>query len=155
MDLADLVQPVLRRALFALLAAAAPAVAACGFHDDVALARGTLNWSYPGALHVRTALWRAQREEIIERGELPYMKVVFLLNQLRPHLPASNATVVLVTPMLWTGYRPEGVRVHAEGPAEGDVVVVTEALVVKAIVERQLSMADALAGGMIRIYAPH
>jgi hypothetical protein len=45
--------------------------------------------------------------------------------------------------------------VHADGPAEGDVVVVTEALVVKAIVERQLSMADALAGGMIRIYAPH
>jgi hypothetical protein len=141
--------------LVALLAAAAPAVAACGFHDDVALERGTLNWSYPAALHVRTAVWRAQREELIGRDELPYMKVVFLLNQLRPHLPAPRTTVVLVTPMLWTSYRPEGVRVHAEGPAQGDVVLVTEALVVKAIVEHRLSMADALAGGMVRVYAAH
>ena len=120
----------------------------------MALQRGLMNWAYPDSLHVRSAVWREQQAGRLERDELPYMKVAFLLNQLRPQL-APNASVVLLTPMLWTRYRPEGVRVHAEGPAQGDAVVVTEAAVVKAIVEERLTMADALAGGMLRIYPAH
>ena len=153
MDFADLVQPVLKKAVWAALLAAAPAFA-CGYHGGVAQERSLMNLAYPQALHVHTAVWQAQLGGRLERAELPYIKVAFLLNELRPHL-AANASVVLLTPMLWTSYRPEGVRVHAEGPAEGDVVVVTEAVVVKAIVEGRLSMADALAGGMVRIYASH
>ncbi len=141
----------MRRLLIAALAAAAPAAFACGFHDEVMLQRGLMNWIYPESLQVRTAVWREQQAGRLERDELPYMKVALLLNQLRARL-AQNASVVLLTPMLWTRYRPEGVRVHAEGPAPGDAVVVTEASVVKAIVEERLSIADALAGGMLRIY---
>ena len=89
----------------------------------------------------------------VEREELSYLKVAFLLKAAAA-APRANASVVLVTPMLWTRYGPEGVRVHAEGPAPGDAVVVTEASVVKAIVEERLTMADALAGGMLRIYPP-
>src|SRR5688572_21332049 len=29
---------------------------ACGFHDDVSIARGALNWTYPDALHVIGAI---------------------------------------------------------------------------------------------------
>lgn len=137
--------------MIAALIATAPAAAACGFHEGVALERASMYQAYPGSSHVRTRVWWEQQSGRIEREELPYMKVAFLLNQLRPHL-AANASVLLVTPMLWTRYRHEGVRVHAEGPAQGDAVLVTEAIVVKAIVEGRLSMADALATGMLRIY---
>ncbi len=36
---------------------------ACGFHDDVTLARGIMNWVYPDALHVIGAL-EPIREEV-------------------------------------------------------------------------------------------
>jgi hypothetical protein len=127
---------------------------ACGFHDEVSLQRGVMNWVYPESLHVRAAVWRAQQAGQIEREELPYLKVAFLLKALRPHL-AANTSVVLLTPMLWTRYGPEGVRVHAEGAARGDAVLVTEAAVVKAIVEKRLTLAHALAGGVLRSYPAH
>ncbi len=144
----------MRRLILALIAAAAPAATACGFHDDVMLQRGLLNWVYPEALHVRTAVWGAQLTGRIERDEYPYLMANLLLAKLRPHLP-TNASLVLITPMLWTRYDPEGVRVHAEGPAPGDPVVVTEVAVVKAILEERLTMVDAQAGGLLRIYPPH
>ena len=128
--------------------------AACGFHDEVSLQRGVLNWVYPESLHVRAAVWRAQQAGQIEREELPYLKVAFLLKAFAPRV-AANTSVVLLTPMLWTRYGPEGVRVHAEGAARGDTVLVTEAAVVKAIVEERLTLADALAGGVLRIYPAH
>jgi len=37
----------------ALIAGSPPETGwACGYHDDVSLARGVLNWVYPDALHV-------------------------------------------------------------------------------------------------------
>jgi hypothetical protein len=138
----------------ALLLAMCSHAMACGFHDEVSLQRGVLNWVYPESLHVRAAVWRAQQAGQIEREELPYLKVAFLLRALQPHL-AANTSVVLLTPMLWTRYSSEGVRVHAEGSAQGDAVLVTEAAVVKAIVEQRLTLADALAGGVLRIYPAH
>jgi len=35
---------------------------ACGYHDDVSLARGALNWVYPDALHVVGAISTAVAE---------------------------------------------------------------------------------------------
>lgn len=35
---------------------------ACGYHDDVAMARGLLNWVYPDALHVLGAISAAVAE---------------------------------------------------------------------------------------------
>ena len=137
--------------LITLFAAVASPAVACGFHDEVSVQRGVMNWIYPESLHVRAAVWRAQQAGQIEREELPYLRVAFLLKALAPRL-AANTSVVLLTPMLWTRYGPEGVRVHAEGAAQGDAVLVTEAVVVKAIVEERLTLADALASGVLRIY---
>ena len=39
---------------------------ACGYHDDVSLARGILNWVYPDALHVIGAISAA-----VARGACP------------------------------------------------------------------------------------
>ncbi len=163
MDFADLVQPVLKKvaSAAALLALAAPAFA-CGYHGGVAQERSLMNLAYPQSLHVHTAVWKAQLGGRLERDELGALRVNFLLAQLRAHLAASPAmarptvTVVLLGPMLWTRYQPDasGVRVsvHVDGPEPGDVVLVTEAPVLKALLEERLSARDALNSGLLRLY---
>ena len=163
MDFADLVQPVLKKvaSAAALLALAAPAFA-CGYHGGVAQERGMMNLAYPQSLHVPTAVWKAQLGGRLERGELGALRVNLLLAQLRAHFAASpamarpNVTVVLLGPMLWSRYQPDdgGVRLaaHVDGPGQGDVVLVTEAPVVKALLEERLSVRGALDSGLLRVY---
>ena len=53
-------------ALIATVAvAAAPAAGACGYHDPTTVSRGMLNWVYPNALYVRTAVWQAEDAGIL------------------------------------------------------------------------------------------
>jgi hypothetical protein len=151
-----------RALIAALLFAASSSAVACGFHDAVTVQRGVMNWAYPESLHVRTAVWQAQLGGRLERSELTYLGTTLLLNQLKAHLAASassvrpNVTVVLLGPMLWSRYQPDGAGVrlslHVDGPVEGDVVLVTEAPVVKAIVDERLSVRDALALGVVKLY---
>lgn len=59
----DLLRLVCVAGIAALLAiSSAPAGRSCGFHDDVSLARGALNWGYPDALHVIGAISAATVE---------------------------------------------------------------------------------------------
>ena len=51
-----------RFAIVASLAVGATNARACGFHDAAAVNLGMLNQAYPDALHVRTAVWMAQRD---------------------------------------------------------------------------------------------
>jgi hypothetical protein len=162
-DFAGLVQPVLKKAASAaaLLALAAPAFG-CGYHGGVAQERSLVNLAYPQALHVHTAVWKAQLGGRLERGDPGAFRVNLLLAQLRAHLAAAPAmarpsvTLVLLGPMLWTRYQSDtgGVRVsvHVDGPEPGDVVLVTEAPVVKALLEERLSVRDALDSGLLRVY---
>src|SRR5262245_65481879 len=48
--------------LLPIMLAAQPHAVACGYHDDVSLARGVLNWTYPDALHVVGAISMAVAE---------------------------------------------------------------------------------------------
>jgi len=162
-DFAHLVLRVVRKvaAAAALLAAAAPAFG-CGYHQGVGQERSLMNLAYPQALHVQTAVWKAQLSGHLERADVGALRVNLLLAQLRAHLADSpamarpNVTVVLLGPMLWSRYQPDdgGVRlaVHVDGPEQGDVVLVTEAPVLKALIEERLSTRNALESGLLRVY---
>lgn len=164
-------------AAFALAAGLAMADArACAFHDGAAVRVGMLNLAYPDALHVRTAVWLAQRDAIVPR-EPPvafdpasaehrldalrrYRQTVAALDALRERLPPSDGTprfaVVLIGSMLWTRFEPVAGRLemapHASGPLPDDVVVVTDAPVVRALLDGTLTAADAQARGLVRLY---
>ena len=145
---------VLALLLVAASLVAAPRAGACGFHDPVLIERGMMNWVYPMSLQVRTDVWGAQQAGALERAEPSYETVELMMTALRRYLP-DNASVVLLTPMLWTRFSPGATQFHSDGPAPGDVVYVTEAAVVQAIVLRRVTLADALAGGLVRLYPSH
>ncbi len=153
---------------------------ACGFDGaDVAVQRGMMNWSYPDALHVLGAVAAGQRDGWLDRPPAvappvdaarpgtayAMLRVRFALERLRARLALASypgtrpaIAVVLLEPMLWSRIDDPGgglrLAVHADGPQEGDVVVVTEAPVLAALADARLSAADALARGVLRIYGP-
>ena len=95
-----------KRVLLAALVAVAPTAMACGFHDDVSLQRGLLNWAYPDSLHVRSGrVARAAggphgaRGAAVPQGRVPA--------EGHAAAPRANASLVLLTPMLWTRYGPK------------------------------------------------
>src|SRR5688572_20767120 len=94
-----------------------PAAVACGYHDNVSLARGVLNWVYPDALHVHGAIAKAVGERRLsmpisaERGPWGYHALVRSLDQHakqlgRPagEMPPSTFSLLLIEPMLWTHF---------------------------------------------------
>lgn len=150
---------------------------ACAIHDDVSLQRATLHWKYPNAVHVGTAVWMAQRDGALERdplrsrdnltsdarNRLAYLHALLQLRQLQTKLAAPqqepqrlSVAVLLLGPMLWSRYSVDGKEVtlatHVEGPDEGDLVVVTEAPVIRALARNRLSVHQAIELGVIRFY---
>lgn len=145
----------------------------CGYEDPASAgnARGILNWVYPDALHVATAVWNAQQQGIIGRDEQPaavrallgYHKAVRMLGTFRDRLSAvvdggaaPAFSMVLIGPMLWTHYELTGATLsmtpHVDGPANGDVVVVTDEPVVAALNEGRVTPQAARKLGLMRIY---
>ena len=164
-------------ALFASGLSASPALG-CGFHDEVTLQRGVMNWAYPDSLHVRSAVWRAQSDGLLARDQLAdreltpearatlgLLRAQRLMNQLGAALQRASGktarppiSVVLVGPMLWSRFelQSSGVqtRFHVDGPQPGDAVIVTELATVEALLEGKLTLSDALTLGVLKIYAP-
>ena len=156
------------------------AVLACGIHDPALLAKGSLNHFYPNALWVTGAIQKARRDgelppidrtRLQARGDARKMldRVAFAntlsgLHALGVEVQKRNgrkqqpdvAMVVLDT-MLWTRFssRHFDVRqgLHVEGPAPGDLVLVTDEPVVQAIYSGSMSVARAVELGVVRIYA--
>lgn len=148
---------------------------ACGFEDpkSAAAARGVLNWAFPDSLHVSTAVWQAQAAGILDRDQTPaaikalvgYQKVTEKLSAFRDGLAAGlnghavpPMSVVMLGPMLWTRFQPDGMGVamatHASGPASGDAVIVTDEPVIAAVVDGRLTPRDARKLGLLRLYGP-
>lgn len=168
------------RAIAALISAASLVAGAtlafsCGFEDPKSAdsARGMLNWAYPDALHVTSAVWRAQLVGAIPRDDRPaavkaligYRRITTDLSAFRnrlapdrgqPDLPAFS--MVLIGPMLWTRFAPAGgaltMSVHASGPDDEDVVIVTDEPVVAALIEGRITPQAAQERGLIRFYGP-
>lgn len=144
---------------------------ACGYHDPSLIARGILNWTYPKALYVGTAVWQAEASGVLPRhAQTPtdlfaYQRMVRHLQTLGERLrrspiapQGSSFSMVLLDSMLWTRFAaaPGGyaVEVHKEGPAAGDLVLVTDGKVIQALVEGSLDAAEAEAHGLVRFYGP-
>ena len=151
--------------------AVAPAAWACGYHDPSSVNRGILNWVYTNALYVGTAVWMAQRDGVIPRDEGPaavkalfgYQKTVARLATFRDRLSGAldvrtvpAFSIVLLGPMLWTRFEPTGTVLtmtsHADGPSNGDVVIVTDEPVVAALVDGRVTPQAAREMGLMRLY---
>ena len=139
-----------------------------------------LNWAYPDALHVRTAVWMAQADGRLTRREpepdADPQSVTFRFQQsirlrdtqvrldgLRGRLdialagqPMPAFAVVLIGPMLWTRFESAEGTVnmvpHATGPARDDVVIVTDEPVVAALAEGRITVREARAQGLVKTY---
>ena len=140
---------------------------ACGFHDDVTLARGVMNWIYPDSLHVVGAVSTAVAERRlppldVRDGPDPfgarYRRTVTTLERFGGALGASSSSfsLVLLGPMLWTRFAGDdgGLRalVHVPGPTPGDLVLVSELIVIQAIADGRLAVGEAHREGLIRLY---
>jgi hypothetical protein len=150
---------------------AAPVASACGYHSPQTVALGMLNWSFPKALYVRTAVWTAENSGMLPPRDLQRPKDMFALQKASVELRAFagrlsagtagagerlSLAVVLIDAMLWTRLQatPDGyvVHVHADGPQPDDIVVVTDAKVIRALVDGSLDAAKAETNGLFRLY---
>jgi len=162
-----------------MLGATTGSANACGLEDpsSIAVRRGALSLAYPQALHVSTAAWQAQLDGRLPpdplalrgdlspeaRGALRQLRASALLRQFALKLEAAAAAtarpklaVVLVGPVLWSRFEMDGATVrstlHVAGPQPGDAVVVTEIAVIEAVSAGTLSLSEALAQGLVRLY---
>jgi hypothetical protein len=145
--------------------------AACGYHDDVSLARGVLNWIYPDALHVVGAISKAVAERRLPPGAsvrgalglLGYHGTVRALEQHAQQLrmssdemPRPTFSLLLIEPMLWTRFISDGgdvqTQVHVSGPQAGDLVVISGEEVLRAVANNRLTVGEAYRSGVIRLY---
>ncbi|QEL21959.1 hypothetical protein FQV39_04725 [Bosea sp. F3-2] len=159
----------------AAFAAGTMAASACGFEDPKGAdaARGALNWIYPEALHVTSAVWRAQLEGTILRDERPeaakallgYRKAAADLAKLRDRLVLAmdgeavpSLSILLIGPMLWTRFAPaqDGMSMvtHVHGAQTSDIVIVTDEPVVAALVSGRITPLAARQHGLLRLYGP-
>lgn len=157
--------------VFAGAVVAVPTVHSCGFDSPVEASRGFLNWTYPNALYVRTAVWQAEDARILPpRPPKPatdmfaFQRVSAALRKFGERINAigldaearPSFSIVLINSVLWTRfmYSPDGygVEVHADGPTAGDVVIVTDGKVIRALVEGFLTPKAAKENGLIRFY---
>ena len=147
------------------------AAIACGYHDDVSLARGILNWVYPEALHVVGAISAAVAERRLPAGApmrgglglAGYHGAVRTLDQHAQQLSQSSGgmprptfSLLLIEPMLWTRFISDGAdvqtRVHVSGPQGGDLVVISGEEVIRAVANNRLTVGEAYRSGLIRLY---
>jgi hypothetical protein len=155
----------------ALIVCSPSEAAACGYHDDVSLARGVLNWTYPDALHVVGAISRAVAERRLPApapvdgglGLLGYHGTVRALDRYAQQLRLSSGqmprpifSLLLIEPMLWTRFVSEDrdvrPQVHVSGPQAGDLVVISDEDVIREIAKSRLSIGEAYRHGLIRLY---
>lgn len=153
---------------------------ACGFHDPASAGVEMLNWVYPDALHVRTAVWTAQASGLLPRREpLPaadpqsttfrFEQSIRLrdaqarLGELRDRVDSGLAgqpmpafAMLMIGPMLWTRFDSTSGSVnmvlHATGPVGDDVVIVTDEAVVAALTEGRITAREARAQGLVKAY---
>lgn len=144
---------------------------ACGYHSPQAMALGILNWTFPNALHVRTALWRTERDGLLPPSQskrmppaLAFRRASLSLRMLADSLSAArapddkhmNISIVLIDSMLWTRFvaTSDGYTalVDVGGAHDGDVVVVTGSKVIEAMVRGSLEANVAKAHGLVRLY---
>jgi hypothetical protein len=150
-------------------------VLACGYEDPTSAAQGALNWVYPDSLHVVGAIAMA-----VAARELPppnfnptekdlfgfrFRKTAGSIAQLggvfrlaSPVQSSLSFSLVLVEAVLWTRFEadPDGLhtQIHVNGPAPGDVVLVSGESVIAEIDAGRLTIGRAFDRGYLRLYGP-
>lgn len=146
---------------------------ACGYHDDVSMARGLLNWVYPDALYVLGAISTAVAERRLPppnpltAGLDPfgsgYRMTVKPLERFAEALSAAaerpapfSYSLVLVEPMLWTRFEAHlgelRTQIHVSGPQPGDLVLISGRAVIAEIANGRMDMGVAHRLGLVRMY---
>ncbi|WP_119271936.1 hypothetical protein [Taklimakanibacter deserti] len=163
----------LRSAIFVACLAAAGmqpgTVNACGYDNPQSIALGSLNWVYPDALYVRTAVSQAEVAGLLPAAD-PLRSGLFAFhrataamksfgaNLADPRLAQSGrvVSVVLIPQVLWTRFKvgPEGITMqsHVAGPEADDLVIVTEEKVIRAFLDGKVDGATAEEKGLVRFY---
>jgi hypothetical protein len=154
----------------AALAAASGAAWPCGLEDpsSASARRGFLNFAFPNSLYVHTAMWQAQLAGTLPRddlaqGAMALIRASVLVRTLAAQLGAvpsvpdrPSVSIVLVGPVLWSRLEPQGEAVlakfHVAGPEKGDVVIVTDAPALRALVNGEMALAKALELDLARFY---
>ncbi len=147
-------------------------VHACGFEDPASIALGSLNFAYPNALYVGTAVWQARQAGIlptfsprnemdpIRVGQAALWEAMLTLDQLRRRLPPNMPSVALVfTPaVMWSRLIPGADRIvlktHVAGPEPSDIVLITEPAVMQAWLNGKITTDQLFKYELIRLYGP-
>jgi hypothetical protein len=150
-----------------------PAAHACGYHNPQDAALGILNWTFPKALYVRTAVWMAEESGLLPPRDPQKPQDLFAFHRTTANLQTFarrlsigsegdgegvSFAVVLIDSMLWTRFEatPSGyaAQVHVESRQSQDVVVVTDSKVIRALVDGSLDARKAEIHGLLRLYGP-
>jgi hypothetical protein len=145
-------------------AAASTAVSACGYH----LAIGGVSVVHPSSIPVAVAIQAAMSEgRLTPLAEVPAPLALIRANgALRTFAMALQSdpagvpavAVVLVEAHLWgravPGGGPASWQAHAEGPANGDVIVVTGEPALAALLDGRLRWDVAIASGLVVVTGP-
>jgi hypothetical protein len=154
-------------------------VAACGYHDPDMIRVGVLNWVYPECLHVKGAMWRAQKAGLLpppdkerlaatgktrelldlrayQEAQKSLMALGTGLAEMAPDGESAHFSMVLVETCLWTQFNVSGesesVEIDAIGPADGPVVVVTGEPVLHTMRNGKLTLSKAIEVGVAKLY---
>ena len=160
--------PLVRTLMFGTIMLLPSGAVACGYHNDVALLRGVLNWVYPDALHVVGAMAKAVSEKRLppptfEREPWGYHRIVRSLHPYAQQLRVFSGetrppefSLLLIEPMLWTRFGSEDgelrTQVHASGPQAEDLVLITGEEVIREVARNRLTLGEAHRLGLIRLY---
>lgn len=148
---------------------------ACGYEDPATLAIGALNFAYPDALYVGTAVWQAQVEGRLPRNEpaapptsgdaIRRQAATWEATRLNERLravfdgwPEGTAlpAMAFVDTGLWTRFERQSGKLvtlsHQTGPAGEAVVLVTMPVALRAVLDGRISFAAALKSGIMRAY---
>ena len=151
-------------AVGALGAAASAAVSACGYH----LAIGGVSVVHPSSIPVAVAIGAAVSEgRLVPLADVPAPLALIRANgAMRNFATALQSgasdlppvALVLVEAHLWGRSIPADGRAswqaHAEGPANGDVIVVTGEPALAALLDGRLRWDAAIASGLVVVAGP-
>lgn len=146
----------------------------CGLEgDSMTLEKVAVSYAYPDSLNVMAAVSSARLSGKLDRTitiglqtaeqlERTSLRIRAALWQLRGRLASAppgampSLAIVLLEPMMWsriaTAEGAPKLMLHVDGPATGDVVTVTEEVVLVAINEGKLTAGEALEQGLVRLY---
>lgn len=163
--------------LLAVLLPLAGGARACGYEDPASVSLGALNFAYPDALHVGTAVWQAEQSGLLPRRAMANFnarapvetahaaaaatwEAMLLLDRLRTRLalagPRQPLAVALLPAVLWSRVVPADdalvLATHVDGPRDGDVVLISEPAALAAWVDGRIDADALLRHGLARTY---